>query len=111
MRHAPVLAFVAAALFAATPALAQFPPPGLYTCVVETGEQLGELNLFAAGDYSFKNVAGNSTSGQLASAGTDINPLSGPLRDMGLKGSFLTDQFDATTLLFTTPDGLSVICR
>lgn len=95
----------------ATPALAQFPPPGVYACVAETGENLGELTLFVAGDYSFKNVDGNSASGQVASAGTDVNPLSGPLKDMGLTGVFGTDDTGHTTFRFTAPDGLEVTCN
>jgi hypothetical protein len=95
----------------ATPALAQFPPPGVYLCAVETGEEIGELTLFVAGDYSFKNVDGNSASGQVASAGTDINPLSGPLRDMGWTGSFAMDESGRTVLAFASPDGLEVNCE
>jgi hypothetical protein len=105
----PVL--TALLILLATPALAQFPPPGVYLCAVETGEEIGELNLFVAGDYSFKNVDGNSASGQLASAGTDINPLSGPLRDMGWTGNFGTDASGATVLSFAAPDGIEISCR
>lgn len=95
----------------ATPALAQFPPPGVYVCAVETGEEIGVLTLFVAGDYSFRNVDGNSASGQVASAGTDINPLSGPLRDMGWTGSFATDATGATLLSFSAPDGIEISCN
>lgn len=95
----------------ATPALAQFPPPGVYDCISENGANLGELTLFVAGDYSFKNVDGNSASGQVASAGTDVNPLSGPLKDMQLTGMFATDDSGKTTFRFTGADGLEVICR
>lgn len=104
-------ALLAAALaLLATPALAQFPPPGVYACVAETGDNLGELTLFVAGDYSFKNVDGNSASGQVASAGTDVNPLSGPLREMGLTGVFGTDDTGKTVFKFTGSDGLEVTC-
>ncbi|MGV3490580.1 MAG: hypothetical protein ACO1OG_04585 [Devosia sp.] len=106
-----ILLATALTLLAVTPALAQFPPPGVYTCVAETGENFGELNLFVAGDYSFRNIDGNSASGQLASAGTDINPLSGPLRDMNLTGSFATADDGATTIQFVTADGLEIICK
>jgi hypothetical protein len=98
-------------VLSATPALAQFPPPGVYACVAETGEELGELNLFVAGDYSFKNVDGNSASGQIASAGSDVTPLSGPLKDMGLSGTFGTDEAGATVFELTGSDGLEVTCR
>jgi hypothetical protein len=72
----------------ATPALAQFPPPGLFACANEDGSKIGELTVFVAGDYSFKGLDGNAASGQLASAGTTVNPLSGPLKDMDLVGWF-----------------------
>lgn len=94
----------------ATPALAQFPPPGVYACVSENGANLGELTLFVAGDYSFKNVDGNSASGQVASAGTDVNPLSGPLKGMQLTGVFGTDDSGKTTFRFAGADGLEVTC-
>ena len=94
----------------ATPAFAQFPPPGVYACVAETGENLGELSLFVAGDYSFKNVDGNSASGQIASAGTEVNPLSGPLKDMGLSGAFGTDEAGKTVFHLIDEDSLEVTC-
>jgi len=106
----PLLA-AAALVLLATPALAQFPPPGVYECVSENGANLGELTLFVAGDYSFKNVDGNSASGQVASAGTDVNPLSGPLKDMQLIGVFGTDDTGKTTFRFTGADGLEVSCQ
>ena len=105
----PTLLAAALALLA-TPALAQFPPPGVYSCVVETGENLGELTLFVAGDYSFKNVDGNSASGQIGSAGTDVNPLSGPLKEMGLTGAFMTDDTGETVFTFAGPYGFEVTC-
>lgn len=105
----PLHLAAALALFA-TPALAQFPPPGVYACVSENGANLGELTLFVAGDYSFKNVDGNSASGQVASAGNDVNPLSGPLRDMQLTGVFSTDDTGKTVFKFTGADGLEVTC-
>jgi hypothetical protein len=102
---------VATFVLLATPALAQFPPPGVYKCVSENGANLGELTLFVAGDYSFRNVDGNSASGQVASAGTDVNPLSGPLKDMQFTGMFATDDTGKTTFRFTGADGLEVSCR
>ena len=108
MRPALLAATVLALL--ATPALAQFPPPGVYACVAETGDNLGELSLFVAGDYSFKNVDGNSGAGQIASAGTDVNPLSGPLKDLGLTGTFSTDATGKTVFKLESADGLEVTC-
>ena len=94
----------------ATPALAQFPPPGVYACT-SAGAPFGELTLFVAGDYSFKGVDGKAETGQVASAGTDVDALSGPLQALHLKGAFGTDDTGATTFRFTGPDGLEVICR
>lgn len=111
MHHMRSLLAVAIVGFLSSPALAQFPPPGVYKCVSETGANLGELTLFVAGDYSFKNVDGNSASGQVASAGTDVNPLSGPLKDMQLTGVFGTDDAGKTTFRFTGADGLEVSCK
>ena len=102
---------IAALLFASTtPALAQFPPPGIYRCTQASGALVGELTLFVGGDYSFRGDKENASSGQLASAGTDINPLSGPLRDMGLIGTFFAEE-GATVLQFAGPQGLMVLCR
>jgi hypothetical protein len=104
------LAIALLASIAATPALAQFPPPGVYACTTADGAPFGELNLFVAGDYSLKGTDGNSASGQLASAANSVNPLSGPLRDAGLTGAFETDQQGQTRFRFTNPDGLVVEC-
>jgi hypothetical protein len=101
----------AALLLLATPALAQFPPPGIYACTDASGVAIGELSLFVAGDYSFKSSAGNSASGQVASAGTDVNPLSGPLKDMQLTGVFGTDDTGKTVFKFTGPGGKEVTCN
>lgn len=98
------------AILLATPALAQFPPPGVYACTSE-GAAFGELTLFVAGDYSFTDRDGNSASGQVASAGTDIDALSGPLQALGLKGAFGTDETGATVFRFANTNGLEVICR
>ena len=94
----------------ATPALAQFPPPGVYACT-SAGAPFGELTLFVAGDYSFKGADGNAASGQVASAGTDVDALSGPLKALGLKGVFGTDDTGKTTFKFTGTAGLEVICK
>lgn len=104
------LVLAAALALLATPALAQFPPPGVYACAKADGTPLGELNLFVAGDYSFKGQDGNSASGQVASAGNDVNPLSGPLKDMQLRGVFQTDDKGVTVFSFAGPDQLEVRC-
>lgn len=94
----------------ATPALAQFPPPGVYACT-SNGAPFGELTLFVAGDYSFKDTDGNAASGQVASAGTDVDVLSGPLKALNLKGVFGTDDTGRTTFRFTGDNSLEVICH
>lgn len=94
----------------ATPALAQFPPPGIYACS-SAGAPFGELTLLVAGDYSFRAVDGTTGSGQVASAGTDVDALSGPLKTLGLKGVFGTDDTGTTTFRFTAADGLELICK
>lgn len=97
-------------LVPATPALAQFPPPGIYACAEAGGAPVGELTLLVAGDYALKGPDGRSGSGQLASAGTDINPLSGPLSEMQVTGTFYDDA-GRTVLQFNAPEGLTVVCR
>lgn len=97
-------------LLIATPALAQFPPPGIYACT-SAGAPFGELTLFVAGDYSFKAADGTTGAGQVASAGSDVDALSGPLATLQLKGAFGTDDTGATTFRFTGEGGLEVICR
>jgi hypothetical protein len=94
----------------ATPALAQFPPPGIYSCT-SGGAPFGQLTLLVAGDYSFKAADGATGTGQVASAGTDVDALSGPLKDLGLKGAFLTDDVGATTFRLTGNSGLEVTCQ
>jgi len=93
----------------ATPALAQFPPPGVYACS-SAGAPFGELTLLVAGDYSFKGADGTTGSGQVASAGSDVDAVSGPLKALGLKGAFVTDDTGRTTFRFTAADGLELIC-
>ena len=94
-----------------TPALAQFPPPGVYSCTDAGGAPFGELTLFVAGDYAFTGADGRSATGQLASAGTDVNPLSGPLKDLGLAGGFGTDEAGRTTFNFIDRGGQAVTCN
>ncbi len=81
----PALAAIAVLLLAATPAFAQFPPPGIYRCTTADGAPVGTLSLFAAGDYqfsvardaSFAEKAGDpgNGKGQLASASTSVTAL------------------------------------
>ena len=97
-------------LLLATPALAQFPPPGVYACT-SAGAAFGELTLLVAGDYSFKAADGTVGGGQVASAGTDVDVLSGPLKTLGLKGVFGTDDTGKTTFKFAGAGGLELICR
>ena len=94
----------------ATPALAQFPPPGIYACT-SAGAPFGQLTLLVAGDYAFKAADGSTGTGQVASAGTDVDALSGPLKTLGLKGAYGTDDTGATTFRFTGDGGLEVICN
>ncbi len=77
-------------LVLATPALAQFPPPGIYACVNVNGGQVGSLSLLVAGDYQFDDASGKSFTGQIASASTSVEALTGPLADQHWKGSFAT---------------------
>lgn len=94
-----------------TPALAQFPPPGIYACTGANGTPIGEWTLLVAGDYTFTAADGTEGKGQVASAGTDVTSLSGPLKDFGWTGVFGTDDSDATLFRFTAADGSVVECR
>ena len=49
-------------------------------------------------------------SGQVASAGTDVDALRGPLKTLGLKGVFGTDDIGKTRFRFTGDAGLEVTC-
>lgn len=106
-----LVACLTTALLTATPALAQFPPPGVYGCVDGEGTAAGELTLLVAGDYSFTDAQGETGSGQVASAGTDVDPLSGPLAERQLFGTFDTGPDGATVFVFTGPDDLTLTCR
>ena len=98
MRFAVALA----AMLIATPAVAQFPPPGIYQCSDSGGALVGTLNLFVAGDYAWTGVDGE---GQVASAGTDVEALTGPLADIHLKGAFRTDEVGETQFVFESDLG------
>ena len=97
--------FILAAILAllATPALAQFPPPGIYTCVDANGAKLGVLSLLAAGDYQWDTPDGKSATGQVSSASTSVTALSGPLADQHWSGQFA--QAGKTSFAFKTDAG------
>lgn len=101
-------AAVALGLALTTPALAQFPPPGVYLCVDMSGAAFGTISLAPAGDYDFKSANAIGGSGQIASSGNSVNAVSGPLADIGLSGSFNTEG-GRTSFMFTTNMG-SVLC-
>ena len=96
-------------LLLATPALAQFPPPGIYACVNVNGGQVGKLSLLVAGDYQFDDASGKSSTGQISSASTSVEALSGPLADQHWKGSF--SQAGKTTFVFDTDAGKVTCAR
>lgn len=102
--------FLAAAALAllASPALAQFPPPGIYQCADAGGTKLGTLSLLTAGDYQWDTPDGESATGQVASASTSLEALTGPLADQHWKGDFTTEA-GKTTFVFAT-DGGQVVC-
>lgn len=104
------LAGLACGLMLATPAMAQFPPPGVYACADATGANVGTLTLLVAGDYAFAAPDGSNGSGQVASAASSVDPLSGPLKDMGLTGAFETDASGNTMFRFTGSDGVEITC-
>jgi hypothetical protein len=91
------------------PALAQFPPPGIYACAAENGDKLGSLSLLVAGDYQWQTPDGKSVTGQVASASTSVEALTGPLADQHWKGAFETDA-GKTTFVFETDNG-KVTCK
>ena len=90
------------------PALAQFPPPGVYLCVDMKGAAFGTLSLAVAGDYDFKSANAIGGTGQIASSGNSVNVVTGPLADIGLTGSFTTEG-GRTSFMFTTNMG-SILC-
>lgn len=88
----------------ATPALAQFPPPGIYACTNVNGGEVGKLSLLVAGDYQFDDVLGKTSTGQVASASTSVEAVTGPLADQHWKGDF-TSAAGKTTFVFDTDAG------
>ncbi|WP_193336711.1 hypothetical protein [Devosia beringensis] len=87
------------------PALAQFPPPGIYDCSRADGSAFGTLTLFVAGDYDFVTDDMPRGQGQVASSGSQVQALSGPLADIELRGSFVTDDHGDTVFDFETSMG------
>ncbi len=104
MRHALALPL----LLLATPALAQFPPPGIYACTDAAGTALGTLSLLVAGDYQW-DAEGASATRQVASAGDSVEALTGPLGAQHWRGGFSTE-LGETTFVFDT-DGGKVSCK
>lgn len=96
---------IAATFLLATPAFAQFPPPGIYLCVDGAGASMGTLTLLVAGDYDFKSETLASGQGQVASAGPSVNAISGPLADLHLTGSFSSDKRGEAVFIFDTDNG------
>jgi hypothetical protein len=96
-------------IFAVTPALAQFPPPGIYACTDADGTALGSLSLLVAGDYQWQTPDGASATGQVASASTSVTALSGPLAGQHWSGDFSTES-GTTTFVFKTDAG-PVACK
>ena len=92
-----------------SPALAQFPPPGVYTCDDAKGAELGTISLLVAGDYQWQTLDGGAVSGQMTSASTSVEALNGPLADQHWKGDFSTDA-GKTTFVFNTDSG-KVTCQ
>jgi hypothetical protein len=111
-QHRPMkkLAFAASLiLLAASPAWAQFPPPGVYLCVDMNGAPFGTLTLQVAGDYQFASPTELGGSGQLASSGNSVDAISGPLADLHLTGSFSTNDTGVASFMFTSDAG-SLLC-
>jgi hypothetical protein len=87
-------------------ALAQFPPPGFYACTAADGTAIGAIFLAPDGDYQFTAADGTMSKGQMASAGTDVRALSGPLfDDYHLTGAFETNALGDTHFAFTSDKG------
>lgn len=106
-----ILTLAASLALFASPALAQFPPPGVYACVDAGGGLVGEWTLLVAGDYAFRRPDGTQGKGQVTSAGGDVEAVSGLLKDMGWSGVFGTDGTGATVFRFTDSGGNVVECR
>ena len=88
-----------------SPALAQFPPPGIYVCIDEHGAAFGTLSLFVAGDYDIASEVIPRGQGQVTSSGTQVTAQSGPLAEIALHGFFVTDSYGETEFTFETSLG------
>lgn len=99
---------LALALLVSSPALAQFPPTGFYDCVDADKVKLGVLTLQAGGDYMWE-ADGAVLTGQITSAGVDVEALTGVLADKHWRGLFFT-VMGATKFTFDTDDG-KVMCE
>ena len=95
---------IAALALLATPALAQFPPPGIYSCTDASGAILGTISLLVAGDYQWDTPDGRSATGQIASAGNSVEAVSGPLAAQRWMGGFTTE-IGKTVFVFKTNGG------
>ena len=104
-----ILLIAALSLTATLPALAQFPPPGVYQCVDMNGTAFGTLTLQVAGDYQFDSQVTVGGGGQVASSGNSVSAVSGPLADLGMTGSFNTDAQGEASFMLSTSMG-SVLC-
>jgi len=93
----------------ASPALAQFPPPGIYACADASGTKLGTLTLLVAGDYQWDTPDGKSATGQVTSAASTLKAQSGPLADQHWAGSFATSA-GKTTFVFKADAG-QITCK
>lgn len=87
------------------PALAQFPPPGIYACTNGQGANFGTLSLFVAGDYDIASDLISRGQGQVTSSGDQVTAQSGPLADIALRGHFVTDEYGDTSFAFETSIG------
>ncbi len=86
-----------------SPALAQFPPPGVYNCADAGGGTVGVLALLPGGDYEFTLPADGVWQGQMSSAGTAVRALTGGLADeYAFEGSFETDAEGVTRFAFSS---------
>lgn len=101
----PILVLAAALMALPLPALAQFPPPGVYFCSTSQGAVFATLDLFAAGDYQLLRDNGATGTGQIASAGSSLRALSGPLAELRVKGVFSTDGEGQTRFLLDSAIG------
>ncbi|MEQ1771772.1 MAG: hypothetical protein ABL879_18260 [Devosia sp.] len=74
-----------------SPALAQFPPPGAYTCASGAGKAEGVLTLFVGGDYMWDGADASMGTGQMSSAGNTVEAITGLLKDNKWVGRFEED--------------------